>query len=582
MNYAAVYHKPLSEYCYGLDRETVYFRLRVAKDDIKRVSLFYGDRSFLGNPVQFKEIEMEKFSYNRYFDFYEVTVHTKYFRINYYFELEDYSGETRYYYANHFHDEVSIERSKFYQFNYNYASKDRFPPEWVKDAVVYNIFPDSFVGSETDIPNGVDFKNLESAKEDTYIEWHGKKTYARNQGSLRGIINSLDYLLDLGVNCLYLNPIFVAGEYHKYDTIDYFHIDPNIGTNADFKELVEKCHEKGIKIIIDGVFNHAGWKSELFLDCVRNGKDSKYWQFFRNLEEPLEIPEGKYELPNYEAFGYEKRMPKLDTENPEVIDYFTNVGKFWLEEYGIDGWRIDVANEMADKFHRAFRERLKASKPDVYLIGEIWESAEHWLQGDSFDSTMNYYFRNTLEDFFALDKLDAEEFSYRINELLLRYKKPMTYAQLNLMNSHDVYRFMDSCQGNLKKYKLAALFMLSFVGVPSIFYGDEFAFEGQTEREYRRPFKYVDYEDSVYKFYKEIIRLRKSEEALKEGKFRFITADPKSNLLVFSREYLDEKVIVAFNNSAENVNYESQGNILLAEGYNNNELAAYGFVVSKE
>lgn len=214
-------------------------------------------------------------------------------------------------------------------------------------------------------------------------------------GTLKGICENIDYIEKLGINCIYLNPIFEAASYHKYDTIDYFEIDPCLGNKADLKELVQQCHKRGIRVILDGVFNHCGADFFAFRDVRQNGKASRYYNWFYHLPETIQYADP----PDYEAFAYVKEMPKLNTGNPEVVEYLCNVGTYWIREADIDGWRLDVANEINHEFWRAFRHAVRAVKEDIFLIGEIWEEAGIWLQGDQFDSTMNYTFSYLCRDF---------------------------------------------------------------------------------------------------------------------------------------------------------------------------------------
>ena len=247
MNYQAVRHIPLSQDAHGIDPDHVVFRLRTGRDDCKRCTLFYADRSCRVTPVIFSSAVMQKEAQDEWFDYYQVILKSPYRRICYYFELDD-GQTTRLYYGDFFADERVDDRSEYYQLPYNHPADIASPPEWVQDAVVYNIFPDSFATSRrfiSDIP--------------TQREWNGQITHGKRGGTLRGVRENLDYLADLGINCLYLNPIFAAGEYHKYDLLDYYHIDPCFGTDEEFRLLVEDCHARGMRVIIDGVFNHVGW-----------------------------------------------------------------------------------------------------------------------------------------------------------------------------------------------------------------------------------------------------------------------------------------------------------------------------------
>ena len=228
-----------------------------------------------------------------------------------------------------------------------------------------------------------------------------------------------------------------------------------------------------MRVIIDGVFNHCGWRFFAFEDVVQKGEASRYKDWFYRLEFPVVRPEDPEAIPGYECFGYERLMPKLDTANPEVREYFCSVGEHWVREYGIDGWRLDVASEVDDSFWREFRRRVKAAKPEALLIGEVWESAGHWLDGSMFDSAMNYELRRHCRRFFAEQTEDAFAFSGRCTGMLMRYRRQLVPAQLNLLDSHDVGRFLSLCGGDVRRYRLAVLFQLCFPGIPSVFYGDE-------------------------------------------------------------------------------------------------------------
>ena len=232
-------------------------------------------------------------------------------------------------------------------------------PDWVSDAVVYNIFPDSFASSRRAI-----------AGSGTEKHTSGALSRSRLGGTINGIRENLDYISTLGANCIYLNPIFAAGQYHKYDTIDYLHIDPCLGTDEDFRALVDKCHARGIRVILDGVFNHCGAQFFAFRDVLERQERSRYASWFYRLQFPVAYPEAG-ERPNYECFCYERLMPKLDTSNPEVCDYLCAVGEHWLREFDTDGWRLDVADEPNDGFWREFRRRCKSVKSDALLIAKF-------------------------------------------------------------------------------------------------------------------------------------------------------------------------------------------------------------------
>lgn len=569
MNREAILHIPLSNYAYGLDEAHVVFRLRTSRGDIKSCIFHYGDRSCRVTPVLFASVPMKIAASDSLFDYYEVKLNSPYNRICYYFELSD-GKQTCLYYSGEFHSETTRERSEYYQFPFNRREDIAHVPGWVKDAVVYNIFPDSFATARRYI-----------AKKGLRRVYRGNLTSSKNGGTICGIIDNLDYLIALGINCIYLNPIFVAGEYHKYDLIDYFHIDPCFGTDDDFRKLVAECHQNHIRVIIDGVFNHCGWNFFAFDDVVQNGEKSKYKDWFYNLTFPVVRPDNMDDYPNYSCFGYERTMPKINTSNPEVIRYFMKVCRYWLEDFDIDGWRLDAANEINFDFWRAFRKTAKMAKADCLLIGEIWESAYPWLHGDQFDSSMNYDMRKNCRDFFATGKIDAAGFENRVTKMIMRYPEQMLYAQLNVLDTHDVPRFLTLCEGNRMKFRLAVVFQMTFIGIPSIFYGDEQGIQGSLEDEYRQPMIWGN--KKFFELYQTLINLRRSNAALRKGSFHTVSAEKEKRLYIFERRCKTQTIFVALNADDRKEVIPVFGGefnkCLLQEGVSGKEIEPWGFGV---
>ena len=573
MNRSAILHIPLSEYAYGVDEEHVTFRLRSAREDLQKCILHFGDRACRQTPVIFTEQEMYVKASDEYFDYYEVTLEHPYKRINYYFELIS-ESEKVLYYGDCFMENCVDDRSEYYQFPYNHRADIVSPPAWAKDAVIYNIFPDSFA-------TGRAYLSEQSAEK----EFNGEKVHGKLGGTIRGITENVEYLKELGFNAIYINPIFAAGEYHKYDLLDYYHVDPCFGTNEEFKKMVELYHENGMKVIVDGVFNHCGWKFFAFNDVVEKGETSRYKDWFYRLEFPVVRPENGEVYPGYECFGYERMMPKLNTQNPEVTDYFCKVCQYWLKEYGIDGWRLDVASEINDTFWESFYQAAKEVNPEAILIGEVWETARHWLDGRKFDSTMNYDFRKHCRRFFAERSIDAFEFDSRVTNMRMRYRQQTVYAQLNLLDSHDVSRFLSLCGGDERKYKLAVLFQMTFPGIPSVFYGDEKGMSGILEEEYRAPMNWNKPEDELFSFYKKAIGLRREHIALRQGEYRTVQAQRGSGLYIYAREMKAVKIVIAMNPGDETCILPEQKavdrtiQILWQNGLIGRELTSMGWVV---
>ena len=312
MNFEAIQHIPMSQQAHGIDPNHVVFRLRAGRDDLKHCTLFYADRACRLTPVVFSSIEMQVEAQDEWFDYFQVILESPYKRICYFFELDD-GTQKLLYYGDFFTDHRVDDRSEYYQLPFNHPADIAAPPAWAQDAVVYNIFPDSFA-------TGRRFISGKSSEK----EWNGQITRGKLGGTLRGVIENLDYIQELGATCIYMNPIFAAGEYHKYDLLDYHHIDPCFGTDEDFRQLVNDCHARGMRVIIDGVFNHVGWNFFAFDDAVRNGENSKYKNWFYHLQFPVERPEDPETYPTYECFGYERMMPKTNTCNPEVCLLYTS------------------------------------------------------------------------------------------------------------------------------------------------------------------------------------------------------------------------------------------------------------------
>ena len=569
MNKSAILHIPMSQYAYGMDESHVVIRLRTAKDDLKKCILYYGDRACRKTPVIFTRVEMKIVAQAPLYDYYEVVLENPYKRLCYYFELDD-GTEKILYYGDCFCDAPVDDRSEYYQLPFNHRADIVNPPKWAQDAVIYNIFPDSFATGKEKVSGQASQK-----------QWEGQTVCGKLGGTIRGITENVSYIKKLGLNAIYINPVFAAGEYHKYDLIDYFHIDPCFGTNEDFKELVETFHANGIKVIIDGVFNHCGWKFFAFEDVVQKGQQSAYKDWFYGLQFPVIRPDNGEDYPNYECFGYERLMPKLNTANLQVQEYFCKVGRYWVEEFHTDGWRLDVASEVNDGFWRKFHEEVKAVNPEAILIGEVWESANHWLDGTIFDSAMNYDFRKHCKRFFAEGSVDAAEFDGRVTDMRMRYRRQTVYAQLNILDSHDVSRFLSVCGEDRRRYKLAIVFQMCFPGIPSVFYGDELGVTGIREEEYRQPMPWGR-QDELYAFFEQAIRMRKQQKALTQGDYHTLNAVAGSRFYGFERTYEKQRVMIFLNMEEAKMTCSIPENaeILMQEGWKDNILDPYGYVVA--
>lgn len=566
MNKSAILHIPMSRFAFAWSEDCFIIRLRAGRGDLDRCTLFYGDRACASSPVRFTSAVMEKRYEDKLYDFYEVTLQDCPRRICYYFQLEQ--GEEKIcYYVDDFHEELPdlvtedgfvIEgRSEYYQYPYIMRSEVVKLPEWFMHAVVYNIFPDSFADGRGSLAG--------EGKAVTCAD--GTVSRSRLGGTIRGITENLDYICGLGFNCLYLNPVFRAGEYHKYDIVDYYHVDPCMGTDEDFLELTAAVHERGMHIIIDGVFNHCSWFSPQFEDVVQMGEASAYSDWFYELTFPVTRPDTETETPGYACFAYERKMPKLNTSNPEVQDYFAGVGRYWIEKFHVDGWRLDVANEVDKGFWRKFRNAVRAADPEAVLIGEVWENAEIWLQGDMFDSVMNYDFRKHCRDFFALQKVTAEDFAWRMTDMYLRYPAQVSCGQLNLLDSHDVSRFYSLCGEDYDCFQAAFLYLCMVPGVPSVFYGDEKRIAGIREEEYRSGMPWQQPYTAEAEYVRKVIEIRRQWIEPYDD-CRILRADRDENLLVFERigRHRIRVLIHMGDNPVRVETYFAGGSILLQKG----------------
>lgn len=568
MNYAAIFHRPMSEYAHAVDASTYVFRLRAAKRDIKRCTFHYADRADMRPQLSFASVEMPCVRRDAVYDWFEFTLHIGIPRIAYYFELSD-GVDTIYYLGDCFERSPDQNRSDFFQFPFNLRADRLQIPAWVSEAVVYNIFPDSFASGYRAI-----------SQKSSCVRYRGETSSSLLGGTIGGIRENLDYILELGCNCIYLNPVFVSASYHKYDTLDYFHIDPNRGTDEEFRDLVQKAHGMGIRVIVDGVFNHISWRHPFFQDVLEKGRKSPYFDWFYDLPDHPSYPEHG-DAADYLCFAYVPEMPKTNTANAELRKYFCKVGQYWIREFDVDGWRLDVANEMDDGFLRAFRDAVKTAKPEALVIGEVWENAAHYLNGNMLDSAMNYDFRRFCSQFFAARCISAEEFDLRVSCLLMRYYKQAIPAQLNLLDSHDVSRFLTLCGGDRDRMELAVVFQMTFPGMPSVFYGDEKGLEGKEEPEYRRAMDF-DRRDPLEAVYRKLISLRRNHHALKYGEF--ITLKAKGGLYVFQRKTAGETATIYLNSGSGAESVSASDLPLLHKNFENGLLKENGYiiVVSKE
>jgi glycosidase len=436
-------------------------------------------------------------------------------------------------------------------------------PSWIKDAVFYQIFPDRFAKSDR-VRKPVNLEPWDSPP-----TFHGYKG-----GDLLGVAEHLDWLSDLGITAIYFNPIFRSASNHRYHTHDYYRVDPILGTDADFDELLAACHERGIRVVLDGVFNHSSRGFFRFHDVLENGEQSPYVGWFHISGFPLN-PYDMDEPANYDAWWGMRALPKFNTDNAEARDYLMRVGEYWAGR-GIDGWRLDVPEEIQTPgFWEEFRVRTRAVNPDLYIVGEIWSDASAFIgDGSRFDATMNYPFTtatiaftvgNRLDPSTVMDNphynvtppLDGSGYRHRIEWLLKHYPEAATLANLNLLDSHDTARILSIASGDEDSVVLALTLLLTFPGAPCIYYGSEIGLEGGLDPDCRRSFPW-GYEDHwnqrLLGAARDLIALRHSHPALRSADYRIVwPPDDGDGSMVYAVERTDgdDRLLVVVNAGRE-------------------------------
>ena len=454
MEYSAIFHDMDKRFCYAIAKDLFVIRVQVKKDDIKDIILHYEDKYI---PIERKDtrktIPMKKVATSQFHDYYEAEIQMHLICLRYFFEFTDMQGEKIYYGNYEFDKQCITNRDRMFDCPQNLREEEMFEvPEWAANRVVYQIFPSRFAASQP-VEKKLWYKAPITPMDDLH-------------GDLRGIIEHLDYIRNLGIDVLYMTPIFKSNSCHKYDTIDYYQIDPSFGTIEDLKELVQKAHARGMKVVMDAVFNHTGKEFFAFEDILEKGEKSKYLNWYFIDKFPLKSESD--ELPNFKCFGYYGGMPKLNLKNPEVEKYITDIACYWIRECNIDGWRLDVGDEISHFFWKNFRKAIKTVKKDMLIIGEIWHYAGDFLEGDEWDTVMNYPFYLNLIDLLADEKINVSQFVQNLGYLKGRLNKKCYPLMWNLIDSHDTARFLHLCNDNKKKQHLAAAFQLLLPGMPMI------------------------------------------------------------------------------------------------------------------
>ena len=582
MEFAGVYHKTSEQMSYALNEDELIVNLKTGYD-VRQVFIHYGDpfeAGILGGNEKWtgrrEEIVYKKRLAHQIW--WTTTLVPKYKRCKYYFELHT-DKETWYYFEDGFLTEEQLQMDGrmlqcFVVPWMNPADVNR-TPGWVNNTVWYQIFPDRFCNGTPD------------RQKEGLTPWReGPVTnQERFGGNLEGIRQKLPYLQELGITGIYLNPIMKAESNHKYDTTDYTQIDPAFGDEEQMRCLVSEAHERGIRIMVDAVFNHCGRKFAPWLDVQERGQDSPYADWFMvqdwtDLKKKADTRDGRFY-----SFAFADGMPKLNTNKEEVIDYFCKVCEDWVRNYNIDGIRFDVGNEVSHYFLKRIRQHLKKIKPDIYLLGEIWHDASQWLQGDEYDSVMNYPLMSGIHDFFLDNSMDKDAFEYMVNRCYTMYMQQNNNVMFNLLDSHDTERLMNRFHDlDIFYQQLAILFTLP--GSPCIYYGTEIALEGGHDPDCRRcmPWDQIGTQENQERIscMKTLIRLRREEETFRSLYFHFPNEYTNRRCVEYIKlDQYGKKVQVLINCSSETIAVQDEGEVLFFRNFRDGKLYEKGTLIRR-
>lgn len=391
-------------------------------------------------------------------------------------------------------------------------------PKWVNKANFYQIFPDRF------------YNGNPSLNPPQVVPWGSDPTPDNFMGGdLPGITEKLNYLADLKINAIYLNPIFSAVTNHRYDAVDYFKIDQYLGSIEDFDKLIRRAHSLGIRVILDGVFNHCGNAHYAFKDVVNNQAKSKYVNWY--------MVEGFPVISDPEKFNYRTctgcyYLPKWNIYNPEVREHHLEVARFWLNR-GIDGWRLDVPYLVNMNFWYQFHEVVKHFGEDKYLVAEDWRDPTIWLKSGLMDGVMNYSLRNLVLAYTAEKFIDAFKFVEQMNELYARIPQEFRGAMFNLLGSHDTERLATRCKNETPRVINSYALLYSMHGAPVLYYGDEIGMTGENDPGCRGGMNWnqLAWNQDIHRSVAGLLSARSNSEVLQEGEQELVALDAETVLV---------------------------------------------------
>ena len=536
MEKAALYHRAESEYAYLYTAEEIHIRFRSKKDDVDQVWLHYGDSTIFEDSGKYQyRVLMRKVAADDLHDYWLANVRVDYRRLLYLFEVIGKDGENVLFgdlgVVENLPQQYSVLLNGF-RIPYLHESDRVKVPAWVKDTCWYQIFPERFANGNPNIsPVGS-------------LPWNANTAPANEDffgGDLYGVLDKLDYLAELGINGLYFCPIFEAPSNHKYDTIDYFQIDHHFGDKAIFRKLVQEAHRRGMKVMLDAVFNHIGNHSPQWQDVIKNGEQSVYRDWFHIHHFPVNTetewtPDIHLRL-NYDTFAFRPKMPKLNTANPQVKQYLLDIAAYWSKEFDIDAWRLDVANEIDHQFWKEFHKTVTTIKPDIYILG--------------------------IKDYFLSKSISAQTLQHRLNSQAMFYRQQTYEVMFNMLDSHDTERILTVAKGNKNAVKSALAFMYLHCGTPCIYYGTEVGMTGGGDPDCRRvmPWDERQQDQNMRKFMKELIAFRKAyQEHIIYGERQIRVLD--NQLLQVNLKQHGSELVASYNSTGTPMTLEKTGKVV--------------------
>ncbi len=539
MDTAALRHEATARWCFATAPGRFCIRMQAAQGDLAAVTLHALDKYRPAwTPPALRAVPMRRVAADGCRDTFEAEFTMDVVCLRYWFELTDRAGRTAYFAMDTVSDTAPADTDRMFDCPQTLREEERFlTPAWAAGKVVYQVFPARFAPGR-EVPDALWYKAPVT------------NTDALG-GDLRGLAGRLGYIRDLGADVLYLTPVFKANTQHKYDTVDYYAIDPDFGTEADLCALVRKAHALGLRVVLDGVFNHTAPNFFAFADVLKNGAASPYRAWYYTDGAPR-LPKSWHEKPNYKCFGYFGGMPKLNQQNEETAQYFVNVALYWLRTAGIDGWRLDVGDEISHRFWRRLRAAVKAEFPDALIVGEVWHTAPDFLQGDEWDTVMNYPFYQAVLDLVVHGRLTAGRFLERMGFLRASLHPAVVPLLWNLIGSHDTPRILNECGGDTARLKLAAALQLLWPGMPMIYYGDEAGMAGARDPDCRRGMLWdpARRNAEVFDWYKALLAVRRAHPCLAVGDALAQAADDATGLITVVRGDARERLTLLFNTGA--------------------------------